>query len=189
MLTVGELKQFVYCPRIFYFMSVQPLHPPSTHLMERGRKLQNEFERLEPRRVLSHYGLQTARRHFGIHLSDPELGISGQLDLLLEASERLAVVEFKASGAQLAENHLLQLAAYSVLAERSFGKPCPSGFALFVDRNEIEQVQIGEDLRERFVAKLCEMRSLLNTQEFPSPTPVRARCTSCEYRNFCGDVF
>jgi len=134
MLTVSDLKQFIYCPRIFYFLSVQGLAPPATGLMQRGHRLQQEFERLEPRRVLSRYGLEDARRHFSLTFADPDLNLTGQVDLLLEAADRLAVVEFKASGAPLAVNHRVQLAAYSILAERRFRKACPTAFALFVDR-------------------------------------------------------
>jgi CRISPR-associated exonuclease Cas4 len=189
MLTVGELKQFIYCPRIFYFMAVQPMQPPATHLMERGHRLQEEFERLEPRRVLSRYGLQDARRYFSLPLSNEGLGIGGQLDLLLETTEKLAVVEFKASGAGLAENHRFQLAAYALLAERHFGKPCASGFAVFVDRGQIEEIKIDLELRRKVNDAIIEMQSLLRTQEFPPATCVRARCTNCEFQHFCGDIF
>lgn len=189
MLTVGELKQFIYCPRIYYFMTVQPLHPPATHLMQRGHELQGEFERLEPRRVLSRYGMQEAQRHFSLSLSDPELDIAGQLDLLLESPEKLAVVEFKASDRAMSENHRFQLTAYALLAERHFHKPCPTAFAVFVDRKEIEELPITEELRKAVRTALCQMRTVLKTQEFPSPTPVRARCTNCEFQHFCGDIF
>jgi CRISPR-associated exonuclease Cas4 len=189
MLTVSELKQFIYCPRIFYFSAIQPLRPPTTRLMDRGQQLQEDFERLEPRRVLCRYGLQEAHRYFSLPLSDPELGLAGQVDLLLEAADRLAVVEFKASGGSLAENHRYQLAAYALLAECSFQKPCPAGFALFVDRAEIEEVPIDEGLRRAVRVALGEMTALLQLQDFPPPTPASVRCTNCEFRNFCGDVF
>ena len=189
MLSVGELKQYIYCPRIFYFMAVQPLHPPATHLMKRGQHLQEEFERLEPRRVLSRYGFQEATRHFSPRLSDTGLDIGGQADLLLEAPDKLAVVEFKASGAVLAENHRFQIAAYALLAERSFAKPCPIGFAVFVDRQEIEELEIGESLRKEVADGFHRMRDLVSNQEFPNATPIRARCTNCEFQHFCGDIF
>jgi CRISPR-associated exonuclease Cas4 len=189
MLTVGELKQFVYCQRIFYYLSVQGLRPPATGLMERGRRLQEEFERLEPRRVLSRYGMEDARRYFSLSLTDPGLHLGGQTDLLLEAADRLAVVEFKASDAPLAENHRIQLTAYAMLAERQFLKPCPAAFALFVDREEVEEIPIDSRLRDAVNGILNNMRGLLRDQVFPPPAPVRARCTHCEFRNFCGDVF
>jgi len=189
LLSVSELKQFVYCPRIFYYLTVQLLRPPTTGLMERGRRLEEEFARLEPRRVLSRYGFAEARRHFSLPLRDEGLQLAGQLDLLLEDPERLAVVEFKASAAPLAHNHRLQLAAYALLAELCFRKACPSGFVIFLDRKEIEEVELGEDLREGVRGTLAEMREVFAGQECPRPTPVRARCMECEFRNFCGDVF
>ena len=188
-LTVGELKQFVYCQRIFYYLSVQAIRPPATGLMRRGQQMQCEFERLEPRRVLSRYGLEDARRHFSVSLADPRLHLSGQADLLLEVADRLAVVEFKASDAPLAENHRFQLAAYAIMAERQFQKPCPTAFALFVDRGEIEEIPVDAELRTSVADALGRMRDVLRDQGFPPPTPVRARCTNCEFRNFCGDVF
>lgn len=189
LLTVADLKQFAYCARIFYYLNVQPMRPPATGLMQRGKRLQGEFERLEPRRVLSRYGLQEARRHFSLTLTDVELGLTGTADLLLEADDRLAIVEFKASGGALAENHRLQLAAYAMLAEHHFGKPCPTGFALFVDRGEMEEIALEKSLRDLTRERLSQMRELLRTADFPRPTAVRTRCTNCEFRHFCGDIF
>lgn len=189
LLTVSHLKQFIYCRRIFYYQTVEDLRPPSTGLMKRGLTLQEEFERLEPRRVLSRYGLAEAARHFSVFLSDAEVGLSGQADLVLEASDRLAVVEFKASAAPLAENHRFQLAAYALLAEAQYGKPCPKAFALFVDRGEMEEFEVDGLLREGVKRLGAEMREVLRDQQFPPPTTVRQRCVDCEFRNFCGDVF
>ncbi len=189
MLSVSELKQFVYCPRIFYYRTVPALHPPATGLMKRGHDLHAEFERLEPRRVLARYGLGRAIRHFSLPLHDADMGVTGLTDLLLEAEDRLGVVEFKASAAPLAENHRYQLGAYALLAERAFGKPCPLTFALFADREEIEEIPVDADLRRRVGAALGEMRAVVAAGCLPPPTPVRARCSHCEFKCFCGDVF
>jgi CRISPR-associated exonuclease Cas4 len=189
MLSVSELKQFVYCPRIFYYLTVPALHPPVTGLMKRGHDLQAQFERLEPRRVLSRYGFGRAIRQFSLPLTDAEMGVTGLVDLLLEAEDRLAVVEFKASAAALAENHRFQLAAYALLAERAFGKPCPRGFALYVDREEVEEIELGEELRGRVGQAFAEMRRVFQEGCLPMATAVRARCANCEFKNFCGDVF
>ena len=92
LLNVNDLKQFVYCPRIVYYTWVMPVRPPATFLMERGHKLEEEFERLEPRRVLGRYGFQEAVRRFGVALTDSELGLTGVADLVLAARDRAAVV-------------------------------------------------------------------------------------------------
>ena len=94
-----------------------------------------------------------------------------------------------ASGASLAENHRFQLAAYALLAEQHFKKPCTNGFAVFVDREQIEEIEIGRELRRKVNDALVEMRSLLRTEEFPLATSIRARCANCEFQHFCGDIF
>ena len=139
--------------------------------------------------MLGRYGLAEADRHFSVFLSHAQTGLSGQADLILEGKDCLAVVEFKASAAPLAENHRLQLAAYAMMAEAEYGKPCPKAFALFVDRAEMEEFEIGGVLRKAVGGNVEAMRRLLRDQGFPPPTPIRERCVDCEFRNFCGDVF
>ena len=34
-----------------------------------------------------------------------------------------------------------------------------------------------------------EIRRMIEREQMPPPTPVRNRCTDCEYRNYCGDIF
>jgi len=188
-LSVNDLKQFSYCPRIVYYHWVMPVHPPTTFLMQRGHLQEERFERLEPRRVLSCYGFDDAARHFGLEITSESLGIIGKVDLILEGFERVAVVEFKATASRLADNWKLQLCAYSLLAEEHFQRPCPVGFVVLNDREECIEVELNDALRDQTYSVLKQARALVMRQEFPDPTAVRARCAQCEYRNFCGDVF
>jgi len=188
-LSVNDLKQLLYCPRIVYYHWVMPVRPPATFLMQRGHNQEERFERLEPRRVLNRYGFNEAIRHFGLEITAESLGLIGKVDLVLEAPERVAVVEFKATASRLAENWKLQLCAYGLLAEQRFQCPCPVGFVVLNDREECVEMELGEALRDQTLSVLKQARVLVTRQEFPDPTSVRGRCVQCEYRNFCGDVF
>ena len=189
LLNVVDLRQFVYCPRVVYYTWVEPVRPPATFLMQRGQRIEEEFTRLEPRRTLARYGLEEARRHFGMSMTGLDLGLTGKCDLVLEAPDRVAVVEFKATASALFENQRVQLAAYALLAERHFHRPCPLGFVILKDRKLMPGVEIGAGLREQVIELLGRIRMLIHDPVLPPPTPVRARCTGCEYRNFCGDIF
>jgi CRISPR-associated exonuclease Cas4 len=189
LLSVNDLKQFLYCPRIVYYHWVMPVHPPATFLMQRGHRQEERFERLERRRVLSSYGFQEAARHFGLEITDESLGLIGKVDLILEEPARIGVVEFKATASRLADNWKLQICAYGLLAESHFQRPCPVGFVLLSDSDELVEVQLDQILREQTVSCLKTARTLVIEQEFPDPTPIRTKCIQCEYRNFCGDVF
>lgn len=188
-LSVNDLKQFLYCPRIVYYHWVMPVRPPTTFLMQRGHNQEERFERLEPRRVLNRYGFDEAIRHFWLEITGESLGLIGKVDLVLEGADRVAVVEFKATASRLAENWKLQLCAYGLLAEGHFQRHCPMGFVMLNDREECVEIELTQSLREQTFSVLKQARALVVRQEFPDPTPVRARCVQCVYRNFCGDVF
>ncbi len=61
-LTVNDLKQYLYCPRVVYYYTVVPVDRKITYKMERGRLSQAELERLEVRRKLTKYGLTGGER-------------------------------------------------------------------------------------------------------------------------------
>lgn len=54
-LTVGDVKQYFYCPRIVYYNYLMPGFRPVTYKMEEGKIRQKEEERLEKRRSLSRF--------------------------------------------------------------------------------------------------------------------------------------
>jgi len=189
LVNASDLKQYVYCPRIVYYTWVMPVRPGPTYLMERGREIEQEFARLEPRRLLGRYGLEVAKRHFGLQLTDDQLGLTGRPDLVLEGDDHIAVVEFKATASEVAENQKLQLCAYGLLAEAHFHLPCPTGFLILSDRDELVGVELEPRLRQQTLEVVRLAQDVVKKQYCPEPTPVRGRCRQCEYRHFCGDVF
>lgn len=56
-LTVGDVKQYFYCPRIVYYNYLMPGFRPVTYKMEEGKLRQKEEERLEKRRTLTKFGI------------------------------------------------------------------------------------------------------------------------------------
>jgi len=106
---VTDLKQWGYCGRIVYYQWVMPGAGKPTFKMEEGRRAQEVLEKLETRRTLGRYGLEGARREFGVWLSDEELGLTGKVDLLLVGEGVGSVLEFKLTSGEPGENHRLQL--------------------------------------------------------------------------------
>lgn len=189
LLPVTELRQWAYCPRVVYYHRIMPGAGRSTYKMEEGLRAQELIEGLEMRRTLREYGLGDAERQFGVWLSDEELGLSGKLDLLLRGERTAAVVDFKLTSGDVGENHRMQLAGYSVLVEKVLGLAAPTAFLFRIPDNKVFAVDVSGELRERAIGSVAAIRSMRESQELPEPTPVRARCTECEYANYCGDVW
>jgi CRISPR-associated exonuclease Cas4 len=70
-----------------------------------------------------------------------------------------------------------------------FGKPVPAGFIYQMTDDVVFRFGMCEPLLSEARAALSSLQSMIEKEIFPPATPIRARCTDCEYRNFCGDVF
>ena len=123
-LTVTDLKQWVYCPRIPYYHHVMPVEIARTYKMQRGRDVEAAVEAMEKRRGFRRYGLERGERRFGVWLHSAALGLSGKLDLLIITEDACYPVDFKDTEGGVRYNHRIQLAAYCP-ARR--GEPRPPG--------------------------------------------------------------
>jgi|SRR5579883_924437 len=186
---VTDLKQFAYCPRIPFYQHVMGFHGKSTYKMSQGKVAQDAIESLEKRRRFREYGLSEGTRHFEVLLYSRELGITGKLDLLIETPDACYPVDFKYTTGRPHRNHLFQLAGYSLLVAEHFAKPVPAGFIFIITDDLTFRFAMTDGLLTDARSALATMRNMAEHESFPDPTPVRARCTDCEYRNFCADVF
>lgn len=189
LIPVTDLKQWAYCERIVYYHRAMPAVGKPTYKMREAIAAQELIEGLEMRRGLNAYGLEGARRHFNVWLTDERLGLSGKLDLLLEGPEEVAVVDFKLTSGEPGENNRMQLAGYCLMAEAAYGVPARRGFVYRIPDNRVFAVEMTEELRRSVGVAIAGIRRVEETQWWPGPTPVRGRCVECEYANYCADVW
>jgi CRISPR-associated exonuclease Cas4 len=189
LIPVTDLKQWAYCPRVVYYHRVMPAPPRPTYKMKEGLAAQDLIEGLETRRKLREYDLDGAKRRFGLWLDNKELGLAGKIDLLLEAKDEIAVVDFKLTSGEPGQNHRLQLAGYSLLAEAAYGLPARRAFLFRIPDNRIFPEPMTEQLRQAVKTAITDMRRTGDTQLCPDPTEVRGRCVECEFANYCADVW
>jgi len=188
-LRVNDLKQYEYCPRIVFYNTVMPVDRKVTVKMERGKQEELRLDALEKRRNLRWYQLGSGQRDFHVWLDSAALGLSGKLDLLIVSPKGYFPVDFKYTHGRPHRNHIFQLAGYGLLLEENFGTQVEAGFIYLVPTQEVVTIELNERLREKTLGMLGEIRSMIREGMLPAPTPVRARCEDCEFRNYCGDIF
>ena len=188
-LTVTDLKQWAYCPRIPYYHHVMPVEIARTYKMERGRDVEAAVQAMEKRRGFRRYGLERGERRFGVWLHSAALGLAGKLDLLILTEDACYPVDFKDTDGGVRHNHRVQLAAYAMIVEEHFARPAPVAFVYLVPSKQLVAVSVGAKEREEVTRAVVEMRRVIEQEDMPSPTPVRARCVACEFRNYCADIW
>ena len=185
---VSDIKQYFYCPLVVYHTYFTPVHRPVTHPMQHGAVEHEVLSVLERRRLLSRYGLESGNRKFHVPLNADDLGLSGVLDLLIEAKEGVFPVEFKSTRQRLNLNAKYQLTAYAMMVEECLGQTVSQGFIYRIPTRRITAVPITEALRRKTLDSINQIRTMLSYERMPPPTPQRGKCVECEFRRFCADV-
>lgn len=188
-LRVTDLKQFAYCPRIVFYQYVMPVDKKTTFKMDEGKRTEELIDKLEKRRSLRSYRLAEGKRHFHLWLRSESLGLAGKMDLLLEAPTGFFPVDFKNTSGGPRPNHTYQLCGYALLVEEAYQTEVTRGFIYVTPRDEVAEIPLTPELKTETRQMLETMRTMIRHERMPDPTPVRARCEECEYRNYCGDVF
>lgn len=185
LLSVSDVKQYLYCPRIPYFQHVMPVPRPVTYKMKHGTLQHIELDRLEKRRGLRSYGLRTGERLFHLAVSSPALELHGILDLVIryevEGETRYLPDEFKYQEGRVYTNVKYQLTAYAMMLEEQYQTSISEGFVYFIPTKSFRRVTITEEMRTHVRHTLSAIRRMFQTESFPAPLS-RSRCTDCEYR-------
>jgi CRISPR-associated exonuclease Cas4 len=192
-LTVTDLKQYTYCPRIVYYTYCLPLIRPVTFKMTHGIAAHEQAPGKARRRTLKAYGLTRGERHFDVWLASA-LGLRGRIDLIIETDENatctpeLIPVEYKHTRRAAGRHWKRQLAAYGLMLEETWGRPVRRGFFYYLPSRQSEAVALTSRLRADVAATVDAMRHMIEREAMPPPPKRRRPCVDCEFRRFCNDV-
>jgi len=187
-LSVSDVKQYIYCPRVVYFTYLMPGLRYATYKMQEGKLQHEDVQELEERRSLKAYELIEGERKFGVYLHSARLGLSGKLDMAIVTESEVIPVDFKNSSMGLELNHKYQLAAYALLAEEAWLKPVRRGFIYLIPLKKAESVTITPNMRAFVLKLLSQIREMVAKESMPPVTRQKVRCRDCEFHNFCNEV-
>jgi CRISPR-associated exonuclease Cas4 len=187
-ITVSDVRQHIYCPRIPYFrLGLRLPHRYVTGGMQEGILEHQRTADLEHRRTLRAYGLADGERCFDVQMQAPQLALSGRMDLVIRREHEVIPVEFKNTRTGIGLNHRYQLAAYTLLAEAHFQTPARRTFVYFIPLKEARQQEIRPAMRAYARRAMNEIRQAVRAERMPPGTRVLGRCRVCEFLPYCND--
>ena len=157
--------------------------------MEQGKIAEAQIDELEKRRKLREYRLADGERRFHVWLNSGRIGLSGKIDLLIDSPEGLFPVDFKLTTGRPHKNHVAQLCGYALLLEDCYDREVTKGFVYLIPINDAVVFDLAAERKKETRGVISEIRQMIEKEQMPAPAPVRNRCTDCEYRNYCGDIF
>jgi CRISPR-associated exonuclease Cas4 len=121
-------------------------------------------------------------------LYDAGLNLTGRPDYLIKRKGAWIPVEVKSGWSPSVpyESHVLQLAAYCILVERSTGQRPPYGILKY--RNRSFEIEYTPQLETDLLNLLVDMRHQVRRGEAGRSHESSARCARCGYRSMCDQV-
>ncbi len=187
MLTVTDLKQYAYCPRVVYYTYCLPLVCPQTAKMRESRIVHDEESHREVRRGLRAYGLEEGQREFDVVLRSEKLGLSGKADLVITTADEQIPVDYKLTTRGSSSHFAVQLAAYGLILRERSELTVQRGFVYSLVTKRAEEVAFTTRLMNRVQRLTKEIHEMIAREQMPERPTSRARCMDCEFRRFCND--
>ena len=190
-LPVSMLRQFGFCRRIPFFITLKNLNPPRGQWVNLGISMHESVERLMKRRDLSRLGINLDYQlRLEVSLSDQELGLHGVCDAVLESNDKVIPIEIKTgTTADVSLSEQIQTAAYAMLLEKAHGTSIDYGFVLTNLGRSQHVICIDEQLRTKVISTRDCIRQDICLGLMPPTSATKAKCCQCEFSNFCADRF
>ena len=175
---LSQINTYVFCPRRFYYESVEGHQVINEHVEEGKIKHARVDTEMKDR---SERGAQVSRRQY---LASETLGVSGYLDLIEEKKGVTYPVEYKKAGTGDWLNDKVQLCLQGMLIEESTGVDVPYGYIYYIGSKRRRKVVFDDELRKTSRDFVASAESLLQTRKIPEPVHDN-RCNGCSVRKIC----
>lgn len=185
--TITDLKQYIYCPRVFYYHSCLPDIRPITTKMTLGIKAHTDEQQRAKRRSTKMYDLVDGERRFDLVCHSDTLGLTGIVDEVVIHDGHWYPVDYKKSR-QAGTHFKTQLAAYALLLEATYSVEIAQGYIVLLRTRTVETVRMTRALRQKVAQAVDVMRHITTTEAAPDPPTAHRQCVQCEFRRFCNDV-
>lgn len=175
---LSQINTYVFCPRRFYYESVEGHQVINDHIEEGKIKHEHVHTAVTDRKK----GDKTISRRQ--YLASDTLGVSGYTDLVEEKNGVPYPVEFKKAGTGDWLNDQVQLCLQGLLLEEKTGVSIPHGYIFYIGSKRRRKVPFDAELRQTTRQYVAEARSLLDSRKIPEPIHDN-RCNGCSVRSIC----
>ena len=187
--TVDDLKQYLYCKRIPLYSHLFGKDIPKPFLVTAGKNFENELDIEYIKQIIRAEKIDNFKLIPGTTIVDKQYELIGKPDFIVSNKENCIPLEIKYSE-NPSSNVLYQLIAYALLIENKFKMRVKKAYVFYGKRTELNFKRFDISLRDKetTIKILKDLQTeLLNTVR-PEATENVNKCYYCEYKNFCDDV-
>jgi CRISPR-associated exonuclease Cas4 len=192
-ISVTDVKQYVYCPRIVYFEKVLHAKPILDSQQEDSKEKHEEYVWKELRRKDAIYYspefVDASKMPF-VQLCSDRLGLQGTIDLIIKTKKGEYVpVDYKnmkSNHGRVWMHHKYQLTAYALLIEDCFNVLVKRGFINYIPENLILKLEITYNIKQYTKRILGSIKNTIIKERLPLVRVIKCP-KGCGYQHICLD--
>ncbi|MEM3694886.1 MAG: CRISPR-associated protein Cas4 [Candidatus Bathyarchaeia archaeon] len=184
LVSVTDVKHYVYCPRLVYFDRVLHAQPVFGSQQEESQELHMEYVRKELRRKDAVYyspEFVGAEKLLFVPLISKSLQLHGVVDCIIRTVKGEYVpVEYKNMNSDRGKaymDHKYQLVAYALLVEENFGTVVKRGFVNYIPEQLILKFEITPTMKSYVKRIVGHIKRIIREERLP---PIRVAPNKCQ---------
>lgn len=184
-LRINEIKNYLYCPRIpFYTLCLEM--DRETALSQLGIESESIAKKKMKRRKHALHAVHDGSRHFDVPVILDDYALIGRIDEVVETDAGCYIVDYKDTDRDYGY-WKIQLYAYRLGIEAQ-GKMVLGCYIYTIPNQSYIEMKITQREAKKLDEIVQALRSVIETQICPDPTPHDRKCHTCQYACFCNDV-
>ncbi|MGB9959706.1 MAG: CRISPR-associated protein Cas4 [Candidatus Bathyarchaeales archaeon] len=193
LVSVTDVKHYVYCPRLVYFDRVLHAQPVFGSQQEEGQELHMEYVRKELRRKDAVYyspEFVGAKKLLFVTLVSKSLCLQGVVDCIIRTVKGEYVpVEYKNMNSDKGKvfmDHRYQLVAYALLVEENFGTVVRRGFVNYIPEQLILKFEITPTMKSYVKRVVGHIKRIVKEERLPPVRVAKNKCQGgCGHKQTC----
>lgn len=188
LLSVTDVKQYFYCPRILYFDKILHVNQRLGAQQEDSKKEHEKISKKDVRRKAAMFyspELQQAEKTFHVALISQKLKLQGTLDCLIRTKQEYVPIDYKyqlSNKGHPHSHHKYQLVAYALLVDENYQTVVKRGFIYYVPEKKPIQIETSYRMKRYVQNSMVRIRRQLIEHVLP---PIRKCQGACGYEWIC----
>lgn len=185
-LTATDLMNYLYDPRIIYFVYVLKI-PQATTIKElEGQKKYEEFE-VKSKRNKIIKELPFLPKMYNLHLTSAQHRIATKIDCVAIDGKRKEAypiqIKYSVKPRVLYRTQKFQIVMEALLVEEILGYNVSHGYVKFLRSEDFVKVKITQKLKDELLEIFSEIESIIQSEKLPKGTKDKKKAIDNCYRN------
>jgi len=192
LITVTDIKHFLYCPKIIYFEYVLHAKPMLGSQQKESSELHEEYVKREVRRKGAIYyspEFKDAEKRFFVNLCSPALNLKGTIDLLIKTGREYIPIEYKNTLSDKGRpwpDHKYQLVAYALLIDENYKTKVKRGYINYIPEEKIIKIDITPTMKTYVKRIISRIIKIISEEKMPKLNVAKNKCTGgCGFKYIC----